>query len=129
MPYGDNMVWLVWQVGIIFVQQAVLTSKTGSFANLPAKFCGDILAHGALASLPGTDLGLYHSHQKFGLFVLIQFVFKIVIHLTSANELQKLRSSLRNLCRRTKTENLFIRRTRAEQLRDLFEHFRCGFCG
>ncbi|MCY3004350.1 MAG: hypothetical protein NTV29_00045 [Planctomycetota bacterium] len=38
--------------------------------------------------------GLHHTHQKFSLLVLVQFVLNVVIHLTSPVQRQKLRGSL-----------------------------------
>jgi hypothetical protein len=38
--------------------------------------------------------GLHHTHQKFSLLVLVQFVLNVVIHLTGPVQRQKLRGSL-----------------------------------
>jgi hypothetical protein len=84
MLYGDDVVWLMWQEGIVFMKKAIFTSVTGTFSNQPAKFCRHIFAHPALASLSRTYLGFHHAHQKLSLLVLIQFVPQIVIHSASA---------------------------------------------
>jgi hypothetical protein len=90
MLYGDDVVWLMWQEGIVFMKKAILTSVTGAFSNQPAKFCRHIFAHPALASLPRTYLSLHHAHQKFSLLVLVQFVLKVVIQLAGPVQRQKL---------------------------------------
>lgn len=40
MLYSDDMVWLMWQEGIVFMKKAIFTSVTGAFANQPAKSAG-----------------------------------------------------------------------------------------
>lgn len=102
MLYGDDVVWLMWQEGIVFMKKAIFTSVTGAFTNQPAKFCWHIFAYSFLASLPRTYLGFHHTHQKLSLLVLIQFVLQIVIHLASAVQREKLRSSLDDVGRRPK---------------------------
>ncbi len=54
--------------------------------------------------------GLHHTHQKFSLLVLVQFVLKVVIHLAGAVQRQKLRGSLGDVGRRPKIQNLLIGR-------------------
>ena len=109
------------------MKKAIFTSVTGAFTNQPAKFCWHIFAHSFLASLSRTYLGFHHAHQKLGLLVLIQFVLQIVIHLASAVQREKLRSSLDDVGRRPKVQNLFIGGAGTKQLSDLFKDFRCGF--
>jgi len=55
-------------------------------------------------------LGFHHAHQKFSLLVLVQFVLKVVIHLTGSVQRQMLRGSLGDVGRRPKIQNLFIGR-------------------
>jgi hypothetical protein len=110
MLYGDDVVWLMRQERIVFMKKAIFTSMTGAFTNHPTKFDRNIFAHPFLASLPHTYPGLHHAHQKFGLLELLQFVLKIVIHLASAVQRQKLRSSLGDVGRWPKVQDLFIGR-------------------
>jgi hypothetical protein len=112
---GDDMVWLMWQEGIVFVKQSVYTSVARSFTNQPAQFCGHILAHAFLASLflaslPGTYLGFNHTHQQFSLLVLIQLVPYIHILLAGAVQLHYLRGSLGDWSRWPKAQYLFTGR-------------------
>jgi hypothetical protein len=103
--------------------QLVNRSVSGShFSSSPTLF-----AHSFLASLSRTYLGFHHEHQKLGLLVLIQFVLQIVIHLASAVQREKLRSSLDDVGRRPKVQNLFIGGAGTKQLSDLFKDFQCGF--
>ncbi len=107
---SDDVVSLIWQEGIVFMKKAILTSMTGAFTNQPAQFCRHIFAHPYLASLPRMYPGLHHTHQKFSLLVLVQFVLNVVIHLTGPVQRQKLRGSLGDVGRRPKIQNLFIGR-------------------
>ena len=43
MLYGDDVVWLMWQEGIVFMKKAIFTSVTGALTNQPAKFCWHIM--------------------------------------------------------------------------------------
>jgi hypothetical protein len=52
MLYSDDMVWLMWQEGFVFMKKAIFTSMTGAFTNQPSQFCRHIFAHPYLASLP-----------------------------------------------------------------------------
>jgi hypothetical protein len=110
MLYSDDVVSLMWQEGIVFMKKAIFTSMTGAFTNQPAQFCRHIFAHPYLASLPRMYPGLHHTHQKFSLLVLIQFVLKVVIHLARSVQREKLRGSLGDVGRRPKVQNLFIGR-------------------
>lgn len=90
MLYGDDMVWLMRQEGIVFMKKAIFTSMTGALTNQPAKFCRHVFAHAFLASSSRTYLGFHQTHQKFGLLVLVQFVPKFVIDLAGPIQRQKL---------------------------------------